>query len=178
MSENDMNRTPETPSGSDPLHSRPGQGGHGSGLAGPANTPSFGDRPAGGSTVSGAGYGSPTPSRTGDAPGDEGERMDGMRNRVEEQLDSGMRSAADRMEGIAQRLDEVADERMAGEGVRGKAGNVAHKVADRIEGTAGYLRENDAHQMIGRLENQVRERPLEMLLAGVAAGWLVGKILR
>jgi ElaB/YqjD/DUF883 family membrane-anchored ribosome-binding protein len=159
--------------------------------AGAANTPAFGsgmDRdsqgmgssPGAGSFGSGSGTG---PGTGGESKLEEGremvaERMEGMRNRVEEQLDSGMQTAADRMEGIAQRLDDVADERMAGEGLRGRAGDVAHRVADRIEGTAEYLRDNDAHELLGQLENKVREKPLEMLLAGVATGWLVGKIIR
>jgi len=159
-----------------------------SGSAGSANTPSFGEtrRPDADLGLSGGLESRPNRSPL-DEPGGsrmkEGkeivsERMDAMRNRVEGQLDEGMRSAADRMEGIAHRLDEVADDRMSGEGLRGRAGNVAHKVADRIEDTAGYLRDTDAHDLLGRLESQVRERPLEMLLAGVATGWLVGKILR
>ncbi len=166
--------------------------------AGAANTPSFGsgmDRGSRGMSGSGPGSGSQGTGsprtggepRTGDSgsdsPLEEGremvaERMEGMRNRVEERLDTGMRTAADRMEGIAQRLDDVADERMSGEGLRGRAGDVAHRVADRIEGTAEYLRDSDAHDLLGQVENRVRERPLEMLLAGVATGWLVGKILR
>jgi hypothetical protein len=55
---------------------------------------------------------------------------------------------------------------------------MAHNVADRMESTASYLRDRDASDFVGRLQDQVRERPLEMLLVGVATGWLVGKILR
>jgi len=159
------------------------------GSAGSANTPSFGDEPArtgtgmGGSRDPGA---SSRPLQGADRSGSPmedareaaSERMEGMRNRVEGQLDDGMRTAADRMEGIAQKLDNVADERMSGEGIRGRAGDVAHSVADHIENTAEYLRDADAEEVLGRLEDQVRQRPLEMLLAGVATGWLVGKIIR
>jgi ElaB/YqjD/DUF883 family membrane-anchored ribosome-binding protein len=159
----------------------------GGGMAGSANTPTFGEGGSGAPGMSGSGAFESEPRRTPEPEqgsrlqeGKElvSERMEGMRNRVEEQLDTGMRTAADRMEGIAQRLDDVADARMSGEGVRGRAGDVAHKVADRIEDTAGYLRRSDARALLGGLENQVRERPLEMLLAGVATGWLIGKILR
>lgn len=145
--------------------------------AGAANTPSFGD-PTAGAEPAGTRSGEESHSRLEQGREVLEERMEGMRNRVEEQLDQGMRSAADRMEGIAQRLDDVADERMSGDGWKGKAGGVAHGVADRIETTAEYLRSNDAGSLVSRLEDQVRERPLEMLLLGAATGWLAGKILR
>jgi ElaB/YqjD/DUF883 family membrane-anchored ribosome-binding protein len=159
------------------------------GSAGSANTPSFGDEPAlRGTGMGSAGNpGSSSRPMQGSERGESqlndvreaaSERMEGMRNRVENQLDDGMRTAADRMEGIAQKLDHVADERMSGEGIRGRAGDAAHNVADRIENTAEYLRDADAEELLNRLEDQVRQRPLEMLLAGVATGWLVGKIIR
>lgn len=187
MDQNERNR--DLGLGSDGDTTRSGSlGGGMSGPAGSANTPSFGGeigRSSGGPGRSGMEGSSRDVGSTGGGESalQEGkeiasESMEGMRNRVEGQLDSGMSSAADRMEGIAQRLDDVADERMSGEGIRGRAGAAAHKVADRIEDTAGYLRNNDAHDLLDRLESQVRERPLEMLLAGVATGWLVGKILR
>jgi ElaB/YqjD/DUF883 family membrane-anchored ribosome-binding protein len=152
-----------------------------SGSAGAANTPSFGD-PAAGTPLSGSaggsGYGTgPVGGSPLEETGEE-ERMEGMRNRVEEQLDQGIRTAADRMDAIAQRIDDVADERLTGEGWKGRAGGMAHNVADRMESTASYLRDRDASDFVGRLQDQVRERPLEMLLVGVATGWLVGKILR
>jgi ElaB/YqjD/DUF883 family membrane-anchored ribosome-binding protein len=187
MDQNDRNRGNEFGMGSEGLNdsSRSEPFGSGmSGSAGSANTPSFGDtrpeRESGG--LEGSSH-RDSAEEHGASRLEEGkeivsERMEAMRNRVEGQLDEGMQTTADRMEGIAHRLDQVADDRMSGEGLRGKAGNVAHKVADRIEGTAGYLRNSDAHDLLGRLESQVRERPLEMLLAGVATGWLVGKILR
>jgi ElaB/YqjD/DUF883 family membrane-anchored ribosome-binding protein len=187
MEFNDRNRDPGLggSSGNVGGSGREASGAGMSGSAGSANTPSFGGGFEGGTRTPGS---SPLGS-TGESAGsgksalEEGkeiasERMEGMRNRVEDQLDSGMRTTADRMEGIAARLDSVADERMSGEGLRGRAGDVAHKVADRIENTAERLRDSDAHELLGRLENRVRERPLEMLLAGVATGWLVGKILR
>jgi ElaB/YqjD/DUF883 family membrane-anchored ribosome-binding protein len=191
MDQNERNRGNELGMGGDGLNDSSRGEPFGSGLAGSAgsaNTPSFGEsrRPdadfgrSGGMESSSPGG---PPQEHGSSRLEEGkevvaERMEAMRNRVEGQLDEGMKTTADRMEGIAHRLDEVADDRMSGEGIRGKAGDVAHKVADRIEDTAGYLRNTDAHDMLGRLESQVRERPLEMLLAGVATGWVVGKILR
>jgi ElaB/YqjD/DUF883 family membrane-anchored ribosome-binding protein len=188
MDQNERNRGDLPGMGSDGFNDSSRGEPFGSGMAGSANTPSFGETPLGG-TEPGRSTGLEGSSHLGSAQEhgasrlEEGkeivsERMEAMRNRVEGQLDEGMQTTADRMEGIAQRLDEVADDRMRGEGLRGKAGDVAHKVADRIEDTAGYLRNTDAHDLLGRLESQVRERPLEMLLAGVATGWVVGKILR
>ena len=39
-------------------------------------------------------------------------------------------------------------------------------------------REDEEDGLTGFLERQLRERPLPTLLAAVAAGWLVGKLLR
>jgi ElaB/YqjD/DUF883 family membrane-anchored ribosome-binding protein len=191
MDQNERGRGNDLGMGGDELNDSSRGEPFGSGMtgsAGPANTPSFGE-PSRPDADLGRSGGLESSSHRGHKEEGDGsrleegkeivtERMEAMRNRVEGQLDDGMQTAADRMEGIAHRLDEVADDRMSGEGLRGKAGNVAHKVADRIEDTAGYLRNSDAHDLLGRLESQVRERPLEMLLAGVATGWLVGKILR
>ena len=62
--------------------------------------------------------------------------------------------------------------------MKARAGDMAHGLADGMESAAGYLRSNDVEQLRGDLRRQMRERPLQTLLIGVAAGWVVGKILR
>lgn len=167
----------------------------GTGAGGPANTPTFGeDAPAlrtaadhqipdatapshGAATGASAGG---TATATGGATGTEPlpERASQMAGRAQEKLDQGMKQAAERIDTLAGRLDQVADERLTGAGARARAGDVAHSLADTMESVAGYLRSNDTDALRGDLERQMRERPLQTLMVAVAAGWLVGKIVR
>lgn len=106
------------------------------------------------------------------------DRVQQIRSQAEERVNETMGRAAEGLDTAARRLDELGD-RYAGEsGVRATAGNMAHQVADAIESTAGYLRDNDVRKLQQDLERQVRENPLQTLLIGVAAGWVIGKILR
>jgi hypothetical protein len=107
------------------------------------------------------------------------ERLSGIAARAETRINEGMQQAADRLENAAERLDRLADENMAdASGMRGRAGGMAHDVADTIESVARYLRDQDARGLQSDLERQVRQRPVQMLLVGIATGWVAGKILR
>lgn len=162
--------------------------GMGSGLggstAGAANTPSFDlDQ---GAVATAADH--QIPSETGPAnvagtgtsgtQQGEGEGQGGM-NQLREQaanrVNQGMQQAAERLETVAKRIDDLADQRL---GSAGRAGDVAHGVADNMESLAGYLRESDLQTLQRDLERQVRERPMQTLLVAVAVGWIAGKILR
>jgi ElaB/YqjD/DUF883 family membrane-anchored ribosome-binding protein len=107
-----------------------------------------------------------------------GERVEQVRDRVEEGIDRGIDQAADRLGGAAQSLHQTADRHLAGGGVRGTAGRLAHGVADAGENAAEYLRNTEVNDLTQALERQVRENPLQTLLISAATGWLVGKILR
>jgi ElaB/YqjD/DUF883 family membrane-anchored ribosome-binding protein len=107
-----------------------------------------------------------------------GDKVDQVRNRVEEGVDRSLDQAANRIGGAAQTLHETADRHLSGGGVRGTAGRWAHQVADAGEGAAEYLRETDVNDLTQSLERQVRTNPLQTLALAAAAGWLVGKILR
>ena len=107
------------------------------------------------------------------------EKMGALGSRAETKINEGMQQAADRIEDVAERIDRMADERMGdGSGARARAGEMAHSTADTLESVARYLRENDAQELRADLERQVREKPVQTLLVGVAAGWVAGKILR
>lgn len=100
-------------------------------------------------------------------------------DRAETRINEGMQQAADTLETAADRLDRLASERIAGDsGARARAGDLAHSAADTMESVARYLRKNDAQGLRSELEQQVREKPVQTLLVGVAAGWIVGKVLR
>jgi hypothetical protein len=99
--------------------------------------------------------------------------------KAEGKVQAGMRAAANRIEDAAHRLDSFADERTEGaSGRMAQAGDVAHDVANTMESVAQYLRDSDIRGLKSDLEGQIREKPLQMLLIGVASGWLAGKLLR
>ena len=51
-------------------------------------------------------------------------------------------------------------------------------VADGMERGAGYLRSHDTNQMWTDVEEYVREHPVMGIAGSVAAGFLVGRMLR
>ena len=96
-----------------------------------------------------------------------------------ERIHQGMRDMADQLQMAAERLDELADERLAdAPGPLARAGEVARGVADRMDSVAEYLRNNEVEDVRRGLERRVREKPFQSILVAVAAGWLVGKVLR
>jgi hypothetical protein len=106
-------------------------------------------------------------------------RLENLGDQLEDSVNQRMQSTADRMDDAAEQLDRFTDERTRGAtGIRAQAGSMAHSVADMLESTASYLRDNDVGSLRSDLGRQMRERPLQTLLVGVAAGWVVGKILR
>lgn len=106
------------------------------------------------------------------------DKMGEAAGRAEDRINDGMNRTADQLDNMARRLDSTADERLSGSGAKARAGDLAHSLADTMESVSGYLRSNDMSSLQKDLERQVRERPLQTLLIGVAAGWMVGKILR
>lgn len=116
--------------------------------AGAANTPNFGGAGAGGTA--------------------------GVQDRANEV----MGRAAEGLETAANRLNDFADRQRDQGGPMGRANDFAHQAANTMESTARYLRDNDVRALQGDLERMVREKPLQTLLIGVAAGWVLGKILR
>jgi ElaB/YqjD/DUF883 family membrane-anchored ribosome-binding protein len=107
------------------------------------------------------------------------ERVGEVSDRLEGRANELKNRAADSLEDTARRLDDVADRHMDGSGgVRAQAGSLTHGAADSLESVSRYLRSHDVDELRGDLERQVRTRPLQTLLIGVAAGWLAGKILR
>lgn len=170
-----------------------GQGSSGtSGGAGSANTPSFGAQgaaggdepmhgiaaagtpPAQGGTRAGSRQGMGGPS--GDAQ--ERERAGEMRDQLEDRADDMLSRAAEGLDTAADRLDDFAERQRGQSGARNRVGRMAQGTADTLESTARYLRDNDVEGLQHDLERQVRNNPLQMLLIAIAAGWVVGKILR
>lgn len=109
-----------------------------------------------------------------------GQKASELRGQAETRANRTIDQTADRLEGAARQLHETADRQMSGTsgGVRARAGRWAHEVADTGESAASYLRSTDVADLRQGLQRQVREQPLQTLLIGVAAGWILGKILR
>lgn len=174
---------------------------------GSANMPPFGTEPAAldtaadhqlpsseetGSPISGATTGGTTGTTGGISTGNawtavetEGPssgargKLDELGDRVEDSVNQQMHRTAEQLDTAAEQIDRFADERTRGAmGVRAQAGSMAHSMADMMESAASYLRHNDVESLRSDLGRQMRERPLQTLLVGVAAGWVVGKILR
>lgn len=137
--------------------------------AGTANTPDFG-----GTTTATA-----TETLNEEGTGEQGGGgTSGVRGQVEERANRLMDRAAEGLESAASRLGDMADRQGGGTGPMGRVGDVAHRAADTMESTARYLRDNDVSALQGDLERMTREKPLQMLLVAVAAGWVLGKVLR
>jgi len=135
--------------GASGMGSTAGASGMGTG-AGAANTPNFGEGGAG----------------AGGATG------------VQDRANQVMGRAAEGLETAANRLNDFADRQRDQGGPMGRANDFAHQAANTMESTARYLRDNDVRALQGDVERMVREKPLQSLLIGVAAGWVLGKILR
>ncbi len=96
---------------------------------------------------------------------------------MEERANDALNRGADVLESAAQRLGGLAGQGGQG-GAMGRAGDLASQAAGTMESTARYLRDNDVRALQGDLERMTREKPLQTLLVAVAAGWVLGKILR
>lgn len=100
-------------------------------------------------------------------------------DRLESRVNWTLEAAADRLDDTADRIDRMAQGRTAEEsGAAARTGGVARSVAGLMESTAEFLRTNDVESLRDELRRRMRERPLQTLMIGVAAGWAMGKILR
>lgn len=106
------------------------------------------------------------------------EKVDETMHRAEDRANRVKDRAAEGLETAAHRLDDVANRQGGQGGAMGRAGDMAHRAADTMESTARYLRDNDVRALQSDLERMVKESPLQTLLVAVAAGWVLGKILR
>lgn len=113
---------------------------------------------------------------------DLGERVrnvtDQTKQRAGELAETTRMRLADGLEATANKLDNLADQQGTGSGARERVGDVAHRIADRIESTAESLRHPSGQSSSESLEQRIREKPLQSLLVLFGAGFVVGRILR
>ncbi len=91
-----------------------------------------------------------------------------------EQIDAKRGPAADSLQSAATALHERADSLPGGETVK----SVAHSAADKLQSTAGYIREHDVQAMLSDVEDMVRRNPGPSLLVAAAIGFLIGRAFR
>lgn len=102
------------------------------------------------------------------------EKASELGRQATEQVDAKRGPAADTLENAAAAVHDKADTLPGGETVRG----AAHAAADKLESTAGYIREHDVRTMISDLEGIVRRNPGPALLSAAAIGFLIGRAFR
>jgi ElaB/YqjD/DUF883 family membrane-anchored ribosome-binding protein len=82
--------------------------------------------------------------------------------------------AADALESAASTIHEKAENLPGGDTVK----SVAHSAAEKLESTAGYIREHDVRAMLSDVEDVVKRNPGPSLLIAVAIGFLIGRAFR
>lgn len=91
-----------------------------------------------------------------------------------DKIDEKRGPAADALQSAASTLHEKAEDLPGGETVK----SVAHATAQKLESTAGYIREHDVRAMLSDVEEIVKRNPGPSLLIAVAVGFLIGRAFR
>lgn len=88
----------------------------------------------------------------------------------------GRGALADQAERLSDRLESRARRMEMEGGMKGRAGQWAHRGSDMIEEGAEYVRTHDLGSMADDLSRQVREHPLLSLGVAIGTGYLLGRI--
>ena len=91
-----------------------------------------------------------------------------------DKIDEQRAPAAEALQSAASTIHEKAEDLPGGQTVR----NVAHSAAEKLEATAGYIREHDIRTMMSDVEEVVKRNPGPSLLIAVAIGFLIGRAFR
>lgn len=91
-----------------------------------------------------------------------------------DKIDEKRGPAADALASAASTIHEKAEDLPGGETVK----NVAHSAAEKLESTAGYIREHDVKAMLSDVEQMVKRSPGPALLIAAAIGFLIGRAFR
>jgi ElaB/YqjD/DUF883 family membrane-anchored ribosome-binding protein len=92
--------------------------------------------------------------------------------KIEEKADETRESAAEGLGTAATKLREKSQEQ---DGMAAEAGS---KIAEGMDQTASYLKEHDTGEMVDDLERYIRQHPMQAVAGAVAAGFVIGRILR
>lgn len=113
-------------------------------------------------------------NRVADAAAAAKQKVSTAGDQATDKVDEKRGAAADALESAASNIHEKAEDLPGGETVR----NVAHSTAEKLESTAGYIREHDVRAMISDVEQIVKRNPGPSLLIAVALGFLIGRAFR
>ncbi len=102
------------------------------------------------------------------------QKMSDAGRQATDRIDEKRGPAADALESAASTIHEKAEDLPGGETVK----SVAHSAAEKLESTAGYIREHDVKAMFSDVEEIVRRNPGPSLLVAVAVGFLIGRAFR
>jgi len=101
----------------------------------------------------------------------------GVRLRIEDRAEESLQRFADRL-GLVSKSVVALTSRLRDAGVGGDPVNVAHDLAERGQHVARSVGDIDVRGVAQRLERELDERPVRTLVIAVAAGWVVGRIVR
>lgn len=101
-----------------------------------------------------------------------GEAMNEAGDRAYGAAETGRENAASGLERAAAGLERRAD------GSDGMSAMAAERAAEGMQSAAGYLRQHDSTEIWQDVERYVQHNPVRSLLGAVAAGFVVGRILR
>lgn len=99
-------------------------------------------------------------------------KIDDLGASAQAKADEGLDAAAS---GLGQAADTLREQ---GEGRGGAAGTAATRAADALDSASTYLRDKDSDQLLTDLEELVRRKPVETLLAAAGIGFVLSKLLR
>ncbi|MEX2445977.1 MAG: hypothetical protein WD734_01450 [Dehalococcoidia bacterium] len=92
--------------------------------------------------------------------------------------DAGMRTADSGREGAAGALERAASTLEGRTGSDGATSKVAGRAAGGMHAAADYLQEHETTEIVDEVEHYVRSHPMQAVAGAVAAGFIVGRILR
>lgn len=113
-----------------------------------------------------------------DARAKTSETIDAAKQKTAEVTSAASEKATDVMSAAGDQMSTLAQtvrERAPGEG---RAGEIASSTADALERGGRYLQEADPQLVRSDLERIIREHPIESMLVGVGAGYLIARAMR
>jgi ElaB/YqjD/DUF883 family membrane-anchored ribosome-binding protein len=107
------------------------------------------------------------------AMGDAAETVSDAGRKAARKFDDGRQMAADGLNSAAEAVHSRADALPGGPRVQ----QFARRAADRLSGTADYVRSHDAQHMVSDVEDLVKKNPGPALLVAAAFGFLIGRAM-
>jgi ElaB/YqjD/DUF883 family membrane-anchored ribosome-binding protein len=100
------------------------------------------------------------------------QKADEVAGMAHERADQGIDKSAEGLDQAAEALRQQGQQR------GGTVGNVASTAADQLEGASSYLQGKDSSQLMDDLEDLIRRKPTESLLAAAGIGFVLSRIFR